>query len=1245
MNQSIEIPAAGHQPAEAEQSFKAETTPAVTPTTMTLTSSTGMMENYLQSYTTPAVVKLEALQKADGHALIFHQDNDDVLWALNEQSGVGPLGWTPTQLTSSGGGDVFLRTFSVSQSALDGTISLAIASAFAVNDDSDLLSVSLGNSSTDLSWIGRQGPQANWKDIPFDGQDQGGYMRMANIMFTTEAFGNPQYLIVDIVWSFSDYPSRVIRYYVNPSAQSGQKAWQQHDFPIPPQLQDYQSKVGRRCGDVWDGVYTNITNVPNCFAYLTLSNNKNPYDPDPYPVRGIRFDIGPVSAFATVRYRDHIKDCQGTDLYACTDAYAICGSSLFCVPANDQSAQGQPLLTDPLLAGTTDLKAMMVGNLLVLWAKNGTGVVYYMSCPIDALPQVKGPPTYGPSPPPSPWYLSLPILNNVADIATFINTADGGNTIFAFGANVITQLIQDATCPSQIWRANTLKLPAPPLQPSVPYTSYTTTVHVTDSNNQIVNTSLQLSANTRAPCYVNGLYHVLTPVPTTLATDSSGTITIVEAANGINGTILTVALEGATSITIDPQDASFQSLASLNTNDTLLGASKVTNAVAGGTLGPIVTGPLVPQPNGASPPSDELTAVTQNLSNLQTIYTPLHSPAGSSVVTASPHAKFERTALHMTYNDGVSHAELKSMSIGSFFGGIEKAFGDIVQHIKNFVKAVVKVVVKFTASIEQDAKNVWHFVTQIGTDTFSAVLADVHAVVGALEWVYDRVATGIEDIIQYLQMLFNWDNIKRTKDVMYNLTKIYLANITSDFAGLQANFDSATATAEADVNTWAGVSDWSSLGTTTNGPVKSNSSDAAKNQTSKSQLLSHHFRNNYSHAGPSADTKSDPGTGLMGALTNAVNQEEAALSTAITQFKTLADSITGLPDFATLIKGVAAIFADGVLSSTQAIVDAVFNILKSVGGTFLDVLDATLTFPVISDIFAALKIPPLSFLDIFTWIAAVGYTVVYELANDGNPPFPDNAATTSLINATSLSDLTNPASSSAQTKSLSTSPANIQRPHAATDKTRALAAASSSLDPSLASEVFSACHSTTAILEIIGAFLFAAEATFTTADNPCGKMSAILGLTIACLPAVGDYLCPKDPIVSTDINEFSLSITIATACFKLLCSGPFITRLTPGDPNKARMIGAEISAYLCLPKMFCSGWHFYELSSAASDKTRTTAIIGEVGNLLGDASTMLYSTAVNDPDPDSRGVTVVILAANWLAISGVQFAEAIVGSS
>lgn len=79
----------------------------------------------------------------------------------------------------------------------------------------------------------------------------------------------------------------------------------------------------------------------------------------------------------------------------------------------------------------------------------------------------------------------------------------------------------------------------------------------------------------------------------------------------------------------------------------------------------------------------------------------------------------------------------------------------------------------------------WHFITKIASKVYRAVLDTVEAIVGALEWVFNAINTTIEKLIAFVKFLFEWDDIRRTKEVLRNMTELYLKDQVESLGGFK----------------------------------------------------------------------------------------------------------------------------------------------------------------------------------------------------------------------------------------------------------------------------------------------------------------------------------------------------------------------------------------------------------------------------------------------------------------------------
>jgi hypothetical protein len=98
-------------------------------------------------------------------------------------------------------------------------------------------------------------------------------------------------------------------------------------------------------------------------------------------------------------------------------------------------------------------------------------------------------------------------------------------------------------------------------------------------------------------------------------------------------------------------------------------------------------------------------------------------------------------------------------------------------------------------------------------------LDSVHSVVTAVEWVFQKIRTAIDDIIKYVSVLFEWEDIRRTKEVFHNLIKRYLESQIQGINEVRNTLDNKLDEAMAKVRDWAELPSLSALGETMVSPV------------------------------------------------------------------------------------------------------------------------------------------------------------------------------------------------------------------------------------------------------------------------------------------------------------------------------------------------------------------------------------------------------------------------------------------
>ncbi|KNA98121.1 hypothetical protein FOXG_02547 [Fusarium oxysporum f. sp. lycopersici 4287] len=443
-----------------------------------------------------------------------------------------------------------------------------------------------------------------------------------------------------------------------------------------------------------------------------------------------------------------------------------------------------------------------------IFGKNASNIVYYTSCHIDYLAD------------PMSWSAPVPVLRGIERITSFINLKDGGNTVFAAGGSQIQKLTQATHTKSKLWCAQPIMLEASPQSSSISFNSYTTTIKVRGQNgNLLMEREIVLTTEARTPVYIDGLYYILSTTPVTIPVDASGQVIIIQATASIIGAIINVRL-GLTEHIVDPMAISFNKMAKLSDKEALKNAQIRTNTVAGGVTGHSGTDKLVL----SSVSDSDLETTVKNMKLLTDTYNKNRSRASQlSLGMVAP------ATTRMVVSQGSGRS--------GFVDCIAIAIGDLF----NWLKTGVEKVVDFA---KETATGLWQFIVSVGSDVYAAVLDTVDAVVGAVEWVFDQIKTGVNKVLRYLEFLFDWDDIRRTKQVTHNLVRYHLTEMVSDIKTAKGEFDECMDEAQKAVAEWSGIKDWSGLGDAASKPPSGQMVDTTtEQQTPSSQMMMGHLKN------------------------------------------------------------------------------------------------------------------------------------------------------------------------------------------------------------------------------------------------------------------------------------------------------------------------------------------------------------------------------------------------------------------
>ena len=907
----------------------------------TVTSSSELMENYIQADILLPQDRFIALQTMSGASLLFSIGTGGVFNLTMEVPG-SARGWHLADLSSAQikkdfpNGATCKNMAAAQAPGRQSGQAAEIHLAMVLNDGTnDHLYISVKNSDSDLGWTSN----ITWTPSVYNALDGSGApipapspFLIAGILISEAT--DQEYILADIIRNSAEPVGVLTRFYVDPTPATGPR-WTRHDFAEDIQAAGYSSCLGRSAKAFGvDGVYTMGMIGPSAqLIYVPLYNAFEPTLP-PLPSRLGLPDSVAADAIAASRNADNTSDL-----------YVVSQGALYYFASTNQHDQalGTLLLSDAIFSGVRDLFAYEADGNVTVWGLNGSDQVFYLSCPASTIT------TSG------AWSLPVPILANVDAISPYIDRMFSANTFFAHGADGLIKVVK--TPSTTLWSQRHITLPpSDSLQDATAISSYTTHIHVTDANGKAASgVTVSLSAGSVTSVYINHLYYIIGPETVEVQTDALGSVTIVELAHTLAGTQFNAVVAQQPAVPINPMHTAFQRNSKYTTTDSLQNAVIVNRD---GT-----TRAFIP----AATTSDTLVAVAQSNKNLAKAY--------ASVSSKPPAARLGAGAAQL---QATPHCLVAAGYADSILGDI----GDLFSWLASGIEYAVNL-------IEDAVKGAWYFVVSIGESVYHAALDCVEAVVAAATWVYNAIKVIVEDIIKFLEFLFGWKDILTTHKVLKNVFTQTAQNAIDGLTNSRMEIAAIFTQLQADISKWADIPGFDQ---TPSGTSNANAPLAGQNGA-PTNLGVHHFQGNY-RASTTSYAPPSPAEAIFQDLINLVETEATILSDAVAQIKTqIIDQFSNL-SVTELIKRFVAIVAETVLTSAENVLTTLLDVLAQLLTGLMDALTATIDIPVLSWLYKLLTGEDLSFLDLLCLIAAIPVTLIYKATSVGLLAFPASGIAT-----------------------------------------------------------------------------------------------------------------------------------------------------------------------------------------------------------------------------------------------------------
>lgn len=966
-----------------------------------INASSELMKNHKQASIMSPQKRFQALQTKEGHSLFFSIGSDNVFYLTREVPG-SETGWVKTDLSSelsrfNGGITIEVKTFAVAQNIATNHIDIIIAIK---GKDQDYVYTALNLVNEDSTWA----HELTWQVQGYDDKEKPVSKVVVNDIYIAES-KTTEYIVVDILKTPDDTSKFIYRYYLDPSKDVSGQVWNGHDLSGNLNAGTISSCLGRKSNQMVDGIYTmGKINEETELIYSPLYNVFNPVIP-PNPSR-LKLPSG-ASAMASAK-----NSPQGTALFVAGDKTL----NYFPYDKQEDGDSSQLILTNDLFLNVTTLHANTSDTEVSIWGLNKQGQIFYTKCPI------------GQEGTPASWSTPVPILTEVTQIATYLNNKFSSNVIFAHTDG--THLVKLTQNPNtSIWEKRNITLPTTNIDDVLSFNTYTTHIQVSREDNLMAgNEVVEITSVSPVSVYVNNKFTILSPsIPHQVTTDETGTITILQETEEIGGVCYKLKLDGSTeTIDVNPMVKMMNTMESIKSGDDL---SNVVVTNADGT-----TQPLVPKSVSKADKEATAKAIQQFVSASKSV--PQNGAIeGRSKVRSSVFRSFNASDFtvnkdtiwgmnfeggKMTYhegNDAMSKFGIKvnnqtnrfmlsapGIELNDIGHAIKVAAGDIFNWLKNAFDKVKNFFVKVV-------KGVYNFFITIGEELYTFVLDCYHVIANAVEFIFNKIKVFIEDLIKWIGFLFKWKDILRTHDVLKNVLKRGIENSVDQIDVLKSEANKLFEGIEDKVNSWAGLED-------TKGNLSEKSTKAGScpgKDHPQTNYGTYHLNNGAGKSSTSSgiiNGVSNELEALLATLENAITKEGDIFENAYNNFKTqVIDQIDTLP-IGDIIKRSIAIVLDILIESVENLVDTALDIIKILIQGVLDILDAKIEIPVLSWLYKEITGNDLSFLDVICLVLAIPTTLLYKISTD-KAPFPDDATTTALIDATSwdeLRDILNPSS-------------------------------------------------------------------------------------------------------------------------------------------------------------------------------------------------------------------------------------------
>lgn len=588
--------------------------------------------------------------------------------------------------------------------------------------------------------------------------------------------------------------------------------------------------------------------------------------------------------------------------------------------------------------------------------------------------------------------------------------SDGPELFYINGKQEIVHKKQDLVTTG--WSTDILDSPSPSGQPSIPVTAYNTQIRTLTANNTPAdNRPLTITTSRKSIVIANGLaYHIDEYNPALLQSNVLGTLSLKVVVDSLAAPEIRVFCADFMKVgTTKNFAADIKSLQRLSGQDTSFPVDSAA-LVKAGVL------PSHIDPTVATNFADALKNAGGIMANMRANTTLGHKRTFTEMGVSEGgwafrfNAPSDMQVVCLTPEEAKPYLADTPFILGQPAIFEDTWLGDLLSYAQQFVHKVSEIVISVV-------DEVIHIAITIAGKVYKFVTQFIYDIANTLRTIFDRIEAFYETlvdvftkVVQWLRQLFDWDDILNTKKVLgYLLTQTFdnmktaVQTMEPEVANFFEKGKKEVAGFFNQMEQQLGQESISGWGQRHSIDVDKNPHQAVQDENSmQMNYVLDHMMNATTNNPALLSSALVPTAGTSIDFTpfmNSISQAESDPHLQAAQSK-MDDFFSQISSPTQLLDAVAVTFLDVVKQAIVGGIDAIekvtiafLNLIIDVINSFEQILEASISIPVISDIYKELTGSELTLLDAFTLMAAMPVTILYKLIHNNQAPFSSQTVT------------------------------------------------------------------------------------------------------------------------------------------------------------------------------------------------------------------------------------------------------------